>query len=150
MQRWKQIILALVGFAVGFVVVLFVMRAANAQAVNPDQMYGCTSSAIYDTNTNGSTKLVSGVAGKRIYVCGFVIYGGGTANVKFVYGTKTTNDCDTGTTSITPAFAMIAQARVVDHPPVYTGLLPAPASNDVCINASAGVAIQAILYYTQF
>ena len=102
----------------------------------------------YDASTNGSTLLVTGVANKQIYICGWNILAAGTANVKFVYGTGGT--CGSGTTAMTPAFQFTTQVGNVDHLPVYTGILPAPASNDVCINTSAGVAVQAILYYTQF
>jgi hypothetical protein len=39
---------------------------------------------------------------------------------------------------------------VIDHLPVYTGMVPVPAGNDLCINTSAAVAVQAYVYYTQF
>src|SRR5579885_3587110 len=45
---------------------------------------------------------------------------------------------------------LAAAAVNVDHLPVYTGITPVPAGNDLCINPSAAVAIQAIVYYTQF
>lgn len=121
---------------------------AAADPVYQSQTIACTKSAIYDASTNGSTKLVTGAANQQIYVCGFVLFGGGTANVKLTYGTGGT--CGTGTTSITPAFNLVAQARVVDHQTYYAGLTPAPPSNDLCLNASAAVAIQAIVYYSQF
>lgn len=129
------------------VAVLLCAAPAHAQ-VNPDQMFGCTQSAFYDASTNGSTKLVTGVVGKQIYVCGFLLFGGGTANVKLVYGTGGT--CGSGTNAITPAFALIAQSQASDPRYLYAGLTPVPASNDLCINTSAGVAIQAIVYYSQF
>lgn len=121
--------------------------AAQAQ-VAESSTYACTQSAIYDASTNGSTKLATGVANKQIYVCGFVLFGGGTASVKLIYGTGGT--CGTGAHAITPAFAIVAQSSLVDHQTYYAGLTPVPASNDLCINTSAGVAIQAIVYYTQF
>src|SRR5438105_3999137 len=99
---------------------------AQAQGVSPNQMFGCNQSAPYDASTNGSTKLVTGVAGKRTYVCGFNLFAAGTVSVQLVYGTGGT--CGTGTTAITPAFQFTAQTGDVDHLPVYTGLPPAPAS----------------------
>lgn len=123
-------------------------RAASADPVYQSQTVACTHSAIYDASTNGATRLVTGNATQQIYVCGFALVGGGTAAVKLMYGTGGT--CGSGTTAITPAFNLIAQTVVVDHQTYYAGLLPAPASNDLCLNASAGVAVQAIVYYAQF
>lgn len=121
---------------------------ASAQGVSPNQMFGCNQSAFYDASTSGATKLVTGVAGKRTYVCGWNILAGGTVNVSLIYGTGGT--CGAGTTAITPAFQFTAQTADIDHLPVYTGITPVPASNDLCLNASGGVAVQAIVYYTQF
>jgi hypothetical protein len=121
---------------------------AVADPVYASQVVACTRSAIYDAATNGSTKLVTGTATQQIYVCGFVLFGGGTATVKLTYGTGGT--CGAGTASITPAFSLVAQSQVVDHRTFYAGLPPAPAGNDVCITTSAGVAVQGIVYYAQF
>lgn len=121
---------------------------AAYQGTSPNQMFACTSSAIYDASTSGATLLVTGTATQTIYVCGYVFWSNGTANVNLVYGTGAT--CGTGTTKITPAFQMGAQTGIVDHLPVYTGLAAVPSSNNLCINSSAAVAVQAIVYYTQF
>jgi hypothetical protein len=123
-------------------------QAQQGIGVSPNQMSGCNQSAQYDASTSGDTKLVTGVSNKGIYVCGFNFFSNGTANVKLEYGTGGT--CGTGTTPVTPAFHFTAQTGDVDHLPVYTGLPPVPVSNDLCINVSAGVAVQAIVYYTQF
>ena len=121
---------------------------ALAQGVSPNQMFGCNQSTIYDASTSGATRLVTGNSTSRIYVCGFDLWSSGTANVDLVYGTGGT--CGAGTTKVTPAFQFTAQTGIVDHLPFYTGALPVPVSNDLCINSSAGVAVQAIVYYTQF
>lgn len=134
--------------ALGFMMACLLPQAASAQGVSPNQMFGCNQSAQYDASTNGATKLVTGVASKRIYVCGWNILAAGTVNVSLVYGTGGT--CGSGTTSVTPAWQFTAQVNNTDHLPVYTGILPVPASNDLCINASGGVAVQAVVYYTQF
>jgi hypothetical protein len=121
---------------------------AHAQGVSPNQMFGCNQSAQYNASTNGATKLVTGTATKQIYVCGWNIMPGGTVSVSFVYGTGGT--CGTGQAAVTPPFALTAQIAEVDHLPVYTGIPPVPVSNDLCILTNAGVAVQAIVYYTQF
>lgn len=124
--------------------------AAQAQGVSPNQMFGCNQSAKYDANTNGATRMVVGNAAKGIYVCGWNVMPAGTVSVQFVYGTQTTNPCDTGQTPITPAFQLTAQVPEIDHLPVYTGVTPVPVGKDVCILTNGAVAVQAILYFTQF
>jgi hypothetical protein len=121
---------------------------ARADPVYQSSTVACVKSAIYDASTNGSTKLVGGNATQQIYVCGFSIMGSGTVNVDLTHGTGGT--CGTGTTKVTPAWQLTAQAGIVDHQTYYAGLPPVPVSNDLCINASAGVAVQAIVYYSQF
>lgn len=125
-------------------------QSAKAQGVSPNQMFGCNQSAKYDASTNGATRLVQGNATQGIYVCGWNIMPAGTVSVQFVYGTQTTNPCDTGQTPITPAFQLTAQIPEVDHLPVYTGITPVPAGKDVCLVTNAGVAVQSILYFTRF
>lgn len=106
----------------------------------------CDSTAIYDASTNGSTELVALTSGRTIYVCGYTIMAGGTVNVKLIYGTGTA--CATGSTNMTPAYQLTAQAGVSDQSPFSRGLKTASA-NALCINASAGVAAQAIVYYAK-
>lgn len=123
-------------------------RAQNGVAPNPDLLTACNRAAIYDGTTNGDTRLVVGNAASQIYICGFNFFSGGTATVKLEYGTG--GSCGTGTNRITPGYQFTAQTGDVDHSPVYGGLLPVPASNDLCINVNAGVAVQAIVYFAQF
>ena len=122
--------------------------AAPGISLSPAQMVGCGQSAQYNASTSGDTRLVVGTANTQIYVCGYVFFAGGTASVKLEYGTGGT--CGTGTNPVTPPFALTAQTGIVDHVPFYTGLPPVPNSNDLCINVTAGVAVQAIVYFTQF
>ncbi len=143
----RKMILLAGAMALGLMASVFGERA-SAQGVSPNQMFGCNQSAKYDASTSGATKLVTGVSNKQIYVCGWNLLASGTVNVSLVYGTGGT--CGTGTTAITPAFQFTAQVSDVDHLPVYTGITPVPVNNDLCINASAGVAVQAVVYYTQF
>lgn len=121
-----------------------------AQGVSPNQMFGCNQSANYDASTNGATRLVVGTTTKGIYVCGWNIMPAGTVSVQLVYGTQTTNPCDTGQTPVTPAFQLTAQTPEIDHLPVYTGVKAVPTGKDLCILTNAGTAVQAIIYYTQF
>lgn len=126
-----------------------VFTPAEAQANGPT--YVCNSSVIYDTTTNGSTLLVASAGTSRIFICGYVFGTGSTAtNVKLTYGTTVTNPCDTGTKSLTPAWELAANQTVADHGEAFNSGLIVPAGNNACINTSAGNAVQAIVYYTQF
>lgn len=127
---------------------IFAALPAAAQGVSPNQMFGCNQSVQYDASTSGSTKLLTGVANKGIWVCGWNVLPAGTVSVQFVYGTGV--NCGTGQTAITPAFQLTAQIPEIDHLPVYTGITAVPVSKDVCILTNAGVAVQAILYFTSF
>ena len=143
----------LVAFATALALSLFLPPSGWAQqnsAPNPDFLTACTQSVIYDASTNGATLLVASSGTARIYVCGWNFWSGGMVNVDLVYGTQVTNPCDTGTTKITPAFQFTAQTGEVDHLPVYQGIKPVPNGNQLCINTSAGVAVQAVVYYAQF
>lgn len=104
----------------------------------------CTSSAKYDASTNGATQLVA--LGGAIYVCGYTFFSAGTVNVGLEYGTGT--NCATTPVTITPAYQLTAQTGVVEAASVYRGLF-VPAGQALCINASSGVAVQAIVYYIQ-
>lgn len=126
--------------AAALAVLILGCGVATAQGVD------CRSSVVYDASTNGSTKLVTGASTKTVYVCGFTLMAGGTVNVSLVYGTGT--NCATGETAATPAFQMVAQTNITDSSVFWRGL-SAPIGKDLCIKTSAGVAVQAILYYVQ-
>lgn len=108
---------------------------------------GCDNSVVYDASTSGSTQLVALVSGKTIYVCGFVIFSAGTANVKLLYGTGTA--CATGSTNLTPAFQLTAQTGA-SYGNGEGIVVKTAASNALCINSSAAVAVQGLVTYAQF
>lgn len=107
----------------------------------------CTSSVSYDASTSGATELVPLATNKTIYVCGYTIVGGGTATVALKRGTGTA--CATSGANITPAFSLVAQTVVSDSSPFFRGLAT-PVSNALCLVTSAGVPIQAVVYYGQY
>jgi hypothetical protein len=126
--------------------------AHQVQAEYTPAPMNCNSSVPYDASTNGATRLVAsstGVGGP-IFICGYTIGTNTATNVKLIYGTGTT--CGTGTTSITPAYTFAANtagyASVTEASPFFRGLV-VPSGNDLCINTSAGNAVQAIVYYYQ-
>lgn len=138
----------IVAVAVLLAVALCLAQPVRAQGVSPNQMFGCNQSAQYDASTNGVTRLAVGTSPQRIYVCGWNFMPAGTVSVQLVYGTG--GACGTGQNPVTPAFQLTAQIPEIDHLPVYTGVTPVPAGNDLCLKTNAGTAVQAIVYYTQF
>jgi hypothetical protein len=123
----------------GLLLALACLAPAHAQI-------NCRQTVLYDASTNGSTKLITGVSTANVRICGFNIWAGGTATVKLVTGTGT--NCATNEAAITPAYSLTTQTGVADSAGVWRGLLAA-SGLDVCIKTSAGVAVQAQLYYLQ-
>lgn len=125
---------------------------ASAQGVSPSQLFGCNQATFYDgPTTPANTTLVNGIGSTRIYVCGFDLYiaqpSSGTSTVGLVYGTGV--NCATPV-KITPAFNLTGGSGLIDHLPVYTGLLPVPSGNNLCVTGGTLTLVQVIVYYTQF
>lgn len=108
----------------------------------------CDLHATYDASDNGSKEMIAAVSGRTIYICGFIVATGGTAtNLKLVDGTGT--DCATGTpTNLTPAYQLLANDKIGMQSAFWTGLKASGTNRAVCVNASAGNAHQAEVWYT--
>lgn len=129
----------------------------NTGATKPDIQ--CSQSKIYDTNTNGNTELVALVAGQNIYVCGFVFFAAGTVNVSLVTGTGTacaSNASGTPSTgssgaaaALTPAFQLTTQTGVWSPLATHTWMFSTGVANALCLKTSAGVSVQAQVWYQQ-
>ena len=142
----------LVALALSLGLPLLPCHQAAAQGVTTQRT--CGQSAFYDAAASGATQLVPPPAGNQtrtgntIFICGYTFATAGTVNIGLVYGTGT--NCGTGTTKITPAYQFIATASaiagIVDGGSVFRGL-SVPAGNNLCINTSAGVAVQAMVYF---
>lgn len=105
----------------------------------------CDSKAIFDATTSGNTELVALTSGRGVYVCGYSILSAGTTNVKLVAGTGSA--CASGSSNLTPAFQLTAQVGIVDGSPFYRGL-KTPTAEALCINNTATISVQAIVYYS--
>ena len=103
---------------------------------------GCDQSATYDASTSGSTRIITGVSGRKVYICGYIISVGGTAtNVKLIQGTGT--NCGTGSDpALTPAYQLAANGNIGEMAAFWNGTATATNANDVCVNTSAGNAVQ--------
>lgn len=103
--------------------------------------------AAINVSTATTTQLVALSSGQVIHVASLSVIAGGTGNITFVYGTGAS--CGTGTTSLTGAYPLIANAGLS----VGGGLgavLVVPAGNALCVTTSAAVQMSGHVTYTQF
>ena len=107
------------------------------------------SSAKINTSSATTTQLIAGSSGQKIYVTRWDVIAGGTGNITLEYGTQTTNPCDTGTTTLTGAYPLVAQAGISNGGglgSIYT----IPAGNALCAVTSAAVQMSGSVSYTRF
>jgi hypothetical protein len=106
-----------------------------------------SASAAITMSTATTTQFVALSGGTSIYITSFDFIAAGTTNVTLVYGTG--SNCGTGTTSLTGAYTLTAQAGVAKG----NGLGPVlvvPAGNAFCVTNSQAVVIGGSISYTQF
>ena len=104
-------------------------------------------SAPINVSTATTTQIVGLVSAKKIYVTSYNVIAGGTGNITWVYGTG--SNCGTGTTSLTGAYNLTAQAGIA----MAGGLGPVlvvPAGNALCVTTTAAVQMSGAVSYTQF
>jgi hypothetical protein len=117
-------------------------------STGPTSQITADSSVIISVAAAATQKLVSGVAGKQIYITGYTWSGDTTATVgQLEYGTGTT--CGTGTTTISGAYKVAANGAINRGGPTGLVLAPVPAGKDLCIVATTG-ALAGDVSYTQF
>lgn len=117
---------------------------AGANSVNVAQ--GSATVAV-NVSTATTTQLVALSGSTQIYVTGLAVVAGGTGNITLVYGTG--SSCGTGTTSLSGAIPLIANAGFT----LGSGLgavLVVPAGQALCITTSAAVQMSGFVTYTQF
>lgn len=94
-----------------------------------------------------TTKLITGVTGKYVYITALNVIAAGTGNIQFVYGTGT--NCGTGTTNLTGNYNLTAQAGLAQGSGVGP-IIVVPAGVDVCATTSAAVGMAGVIGYAQF
>ena len=108
-------------------------------------------SAAINISTATTTKLITGIAGRWVYITSFNVISGGTGNIQLVYGTG--SNCGTGQTSLTGAYNLTAQAGLVVGSGVAPVLVIPTGSeskpNDVCVITSAAVQMSGSIAYAQ-
>jgi hypothetical protein len=107
----------------------------------------CDNSAALTMTTATTTQIVALQSGKNIYICGFVINGGGTTTARLVQGTGT--NCGTGQANITPSFNL-ATGTVIAHGSGLGYVGKTAAGSALCATNSAAATSNIFVTYTQF
>jgi hypothetical protein len=126
------------------------ITASGLSGGSATPLIACGLVATYNASNSGPTRIVIGVSGQKIRVCGYAFFVGATAatNVGLEYGTGTNCGTSTGTSTMPPSFPIPAGGAIVDHVPFWNGIAT-PSSNDLCLLTSAGNPVTAIVYYDQ-
>lgn len=107
----------------------------------------CDLHAKYDSNDNGNITLVTGVASRKVYICGYILANGGTAtNLSLTEGSDA--NCATSNAGLTPVYQILANQSVGVMSPFWAGLAVSTNAYFVCVKSSAGNAHQAEIFYT--
>ena len=122
---------------------------AQGPVVGPGNIIICTGIATASASSATTTSIVSGVAGKSIYVCGWHVTSilATTATFQFEYGTQG-GPCTTPTV-ITPAMNVTSTAPSADH--IDYAAWQVPAGQQLCVVTGTGTTgTTVVLFYNQF
>ncbi len=123
--------------------------SAHAQsAVGPTNAIVCNKTATF-TGLSANTVLVAAVTNLRVVMCGWHVTNSSATAYTFAitYGTQTTNPCDTGTITVTPALSVTQSAPSADH--VDFAGTGSNLSQALCISPS-NAAVSGLVFYAQF
>ena len=106
-----------------------------------------SNSVAINTAAASTVQIVALSSGKNIFVTSWNVIAAGTTNFTLVYGTGT--NCGTGTTALTGAYPLIAQAGIsVGHGAGV--VLVVPRGNALCVTNSAAIQASGSVSYAQF
>lgn len=114
---------------------------------DPSSGKGTPSSVAINVSTATTTQLVALSGSTKIYVTSYDVIAAGTGNITFEYGTGTA--CATGTTALTGAYNLTAQAGIAKGNGIGA-VLVVPAGNALCVLTSAGVQMSGSVSFQQF
>jgi len=140
-------LLAAPGLALAQAPLTYVYNDASTGARASAPVPVTNASVAINISTATTTQLVALSAGQAIYVTAYNVIAGGTGNITLVYGTG--SNCGTGTTSLTGAYNLTAQAGVAFGSGVGA-VLVVPAGNALCATTSAAVQMSGSVAYAQF
>lgn len=131
---------------------LGLLGAAFAQQTDRPPIY-CTKYFQVNQGAVALTKIVSGISGQSIGVCGYALSGGATAGTfSMSYGTGT--NCGTGGIVVIPLINVPVNGIIIDHVP-FVNLSPpsnnsSGVANDLCIVTTGTGPVSIVIYYIQY
>lgn len=126
---------------------LFLSIVGIASAQQSVFVPATTASVPIEITTATTTRLVTGVSNKRIYVTAVDVIATGTGSIQFIAGTGAT--CGTGTVNITGNYGLIAQVgftKATGNGAVWV----VPLNLSLCAVTSANVGMPGSLSYAIF
>ena len=130
----------------------------NVRAPQPDLINGqgsngtgvviaCDTQAKISTATISDTLIVTGIAGKNIYVCGLSFSSAGTTTITLE--TSAASSCASPIT-ITGAYRLIAGTAIVYGSGIGTVLRTTATGQSLCINNTVAIGVGGVVSYAQF
>ena len=117
-----------------------------SQSGSDPQPVACNSSQQIAVTTQGTVQVIAAVAGKSIYVCGFVLNSGGSTTVQLVQGQGSA--CATGKTNLTPAFKM-ANGSTVTMGGSVGQVLRSSVGGALCMTTTSNPDVGVLIVYVQ-
>jgi len=145
--RWKDGLLWIFGLLLfaAFLGVFAPRDEVQAQVGPPNQIL-CNQTAILNAAAAGTTQLVVGVTGQRVYMCGWHFTTNTTAGTfQLLVGTGAT--CTTPT-NFTPAVAVSSTAPSSDH--IEFASLNGAAGQSFCVTTVTSATITGQIWFSQF
>jgi hypothetical protein len=140
------------GLALGLALFAGPSALSQPAIVGPSNAILCNNAAILAVGSTGLTKIITGVAGKAIFICGWHITNtGATGTLAISIGTGA--NCGSNTVAVVPAINVTSSAPSSDHIDYATIQTPlagvAGTPYDLCVNPSVAT-IMTLVWYSQF
>jgi hypothetical protein len=137
--------------ALGFALALCAgALAQGGSPIGPPNTIGCDMIFQVSQAATARTKIVSGVTGQSISVCGWTYNSGAaTSTATLSYGTGT--NCGTNTAQIYPTISLPINGVYLDHVQWAVITLPifAGVSSDLCLTSTGTGPANVTVYYSQ-
>lgn len=127
------------------VALILFLSSGNALAQTSCDRFNAAS--ITGTDPTG-TERVPGVAGKRVYLCGYVVIPAGGASLEFELFSGTGDRCSLNTVTILPKMP-IPLAGIVNRIPIAAGEYT-PVGHSLCSRTYGNGTLSTIFYWAQF
>ena len=138
--------------ALSLLALLALCGTAQAQVGPPNQVL-CNQTAFVSPSTATTTAMISAVAGKTIFICGWHVTSTVATQNTFQFEAGTQGGPCTSPTAFTPAFGVINSAPSVDHIEFATLSFASPVGGtqqQICVVTTAATALQILVWFGQY